>query len=206
MSIGDLIYFLTASVLLTLAPGPDLIFVISQSVSRHWKAGVAIALGLCSGLIVHTSVVALGAAVFLKANPIAFDLLKHTGAAYLLFLAWKVFNSTERISLGSVERSDLKRLYVKGITLNLLNPKVTLFFLAFLPQFIPEDTSMGSPTFWAFILGAIFLIQALFIFSLVSYASGQFASRFWEHRWYGPTMKWGQIAVFVSIAVHLIWS
>jgi len=145
MSFGDFLYFLTASVLLTLSPGPDLIFVITQSVSRHWKAGVATALGLCSGLIVHTSVVALGAAVFLKSNPLLFSLVEYAGAAYLPYLAWIVFRSNEQITLGKANIADLRGLYKKGVTMNLLNPKVPLFFLAFLPQFIPNDTSTVSP-------------------------------------------------------------
>lgn len=207
MSFTDLLYFISASILLTLAPGPDLIFVISQSVSRHWKAGVATALGLCSGLIVHTSFVALGAAVFLQTNPIAFEILKYAGALYLLYLALRVFQSNDQIAIGKADRSELSRLYRKGIVMNLLNPKVTLFFLAFLPQFIPSNTSDSGviPTQWAFILGGLFLLQALLIFSSVSYLVGNLSSRFWEKTWYAPTMKWGQIIIFISIAAHLIF-
>ena len=207
MSLADFGVFLTASILLTLSPGPDLIFVITQSVSRHWKAGVATALGLCSGLLVHMTVVAFGAAVFLKTNPIAFQTLKVSGGLYLLFLAWQAWRSDEEISLGNVDRSDLRKLYVKGITMNLLNPKVTLFFLAFLPQFIPTATERGlTPVQWAYFLGGVFLVQALLIFSTVSYISGRWAARFWEHEGYQNTIKWGQIIVFVTISAHLLFT
>ena len=206
MTTDSLLYFIAASVILTLSPGPDLLFVISQSVSNHWKAGVATAVGLCSGLIVHTSVVAFGATLFFDRYPWSFELLKYAGAGYLLYIAWQVFRQNETAHLVALEKSAYFKLFKRGVTMNLLNPKVTLFFLAFLPQFIPATA--GSESFnsaqYVFLLGTVFLIQALIIFSSVAFITGRLAARFYQKSWYLGFMKWGQIVVLVGIAIHIL--
>jgi len=206
MTLESLLYFLGASMMLTLSPGPDLLFVISQSVSYHWKAGVATALGLCSGLIVHTSVVALGATVFFERYPLSFTLLKYAGAAYLLWIAFQVYQNSSKVQLESATPSSYSQLYYRGIIMNLLNPKVTLFFLAFLPQFLPavSEAEADKTAIHVFTLGLIFLAQALIIFSTVAFITGRLAARFYEQPWYGAFMKWGQIIVLVGIAIHIL--
>lgn len=206
MPLESLLYFLGASMMLTLSPGPDLLFVISQSVSHHWKAGVATALGLCSGLIVHTSVVALGATVFFERYPFSFLLLKYAGAAYLLWIAFQVYQHTSKVQLELVIPSSYSKLYYRGVVMNLLNPKVTLFFLAFLPQFLPavSEAEADKTAIHVFTLGILFLVQAFIIFSSIAFITGRLAARFYERPWYRAFMKWGQIIVLIGIAIHIL--
>jgi len=127
---------MSASILLALAPGPDIIFVLTQSMTKGSRSGIVIALGLCSGLIFHTSAVALGVAVIFQTSIIAFTILKCVGAAYLLYLAYMAFKDASKSKLEAQNAPvDLLSLYKRGILMNITNPKVSIFFLAFLPQF-----------------------------------------------------------------------
>ncbi|MGX1982810.1 threonine/homoserine/homoserine lactone efflux protein [Thermolongibacillus altinsuensis] len=159
--------FLGVAILLTLMPGPDILFVITQSISQDKKAGIATALGLCSGLIVHITAATLGISTIIYQSALAFTVIKYTGAAYLLYLAWQSFKEKETgFAFNHNKPFKYPSLYKKGILMNLLNPKVSLFFLALLPQFV--NKSMGHITLQMFILGIIFLVQALVIFIAVS--------------------------------------
>lgn len=161
------ISFLGIAILLTLMPGPDILFVIAQSISQNKKAGIATALGLCSGLIVHITAATLGISTIIYQSALAFTVIKYTGAAYLLYLAWQSFKEKETgFAFNHNKPFKYPSLYKKGILMNLLNPKVSLFFLALLPQFV--NKSMGHITLQMFILGIIFLVQALVIFIAVS--------------------------------------
>ncbi|SFA39884.1 Threonine/homoserine/homoserine lactone efflux protein [Parageobacillus thermantarcticus] len=159
--------FLGVAILLTLMPGPDILFVIAQSISQDKKAGIITALGLCSGLIVHITAAALGVSAIIYQSALAFAVVKYAGAAYLLYLAWQSFKEKEEIFIiNHTKPLKYRSLYKKGILMNLLNPKVSLFFLALLPQFV--DKSLGHMTLQMVILGIIFLVQALLIFVVVS--------------------------------------
>lgn len=162
-----LLSFLGAAILLTLMPGPDILFVIAQSVSQNKKAGISTALGLCTGLLVHISAATLGISAIIYQSAVAFTVVKYAGALYLFYLAWMSFR--EKGTPFTLNKQDSIRyfsLYKKGILMNLLNPKVSLFFLALLPQFV--DKSWGHISIQMLTLGVIFLIQALFIFTIVS--------------------------------------
>lgn len=162
-----IISFFAASVLLAVAPGPDNIFVLAQSILYGRTAGLWITLGLCSGLIVHTTAVAFGVAAIIQASSAAFTVLKCAGAAYLLYLAWQAFraaNASE--SYQSRSRPSHSMLYRRGIIMNVTNPKVSIFFLAFLPQF--ADPSRGSVFVQIFMLGGIFILAALLVFGCVA--------------------------------------
>lgn len=172
-----ILLFITASSLLALAPGPDNIFVLTQSMSQSSKAGVFITLGLCSGLIFHTTAVALGVAVIFKTSAIAFNLLKFAGAIYLLYLAYMSFKSNTHSKLESKKSEvSLFKLYKRGIIMNVTNPKVSIFFLAFLPQF--TNPQAGNVTIQIFILGGIFMVCAFVIFSLIAFLAGYVATWF----------------------------
>nr|WP_027409708.1 LysE family translocator [Anoxybacillus tepidamans] len=167
MDIALMMSFLGVAILLTLMPGPDILFVIAQSLSQNRKAGIATALGLCSGLIVHIAAATLGVSALIYQSALAFAIVKYAGAAYLLYLAWQSLKeSGEGLTLGNQKTLEYKALYKKGIVMNLLNPKVSLFFLALLPQFV--NSSLGHVPLQMFILGIIFLVQALVIFTVVS--------------------------------------
>jgi len=163
--------FIIASALLSLAPGPDNIFVLTQSALYGRKSGILITLGLCTGLLVHTTAVALGVAVIFQQSLLAFTLLKLLGVLYLLYLAWQAFSSSSQQIQSSL--SNLKSaaaLYRRGIIMNITNPKVSIFFLAFLPQFASLEYGPLAPQI--ILLGALFLLVALCIFSLIAIMAG----------------------------------
>lgn len=163
LPIESLIPFVTASMLLAVAPGPDNIFVLSQSTLYGKRSGIVITLGLCTGLIFHTSLVALGVATLLQTSSWAFAAIKALGGVYLLYLAWQILNSPLPSLTGDETALSDKALYLRGIIMNISNPKVSIFFLAFLPQF--ADASNGPVAPQIFMLGALFGLLSLLIFS-----------------------------------------
>lgn len=171
MLITNLLAFILASILLTLAPGPDILYVAAQSISSGKRAGIITALGLCTGLIFHTTAAAFGISELFRHSPLAFSLVKYAGAAYIFWLAWQAFREKSGVpGLVSPPEKSNHSLYRQGILMNLLNPKVALFFLAFLPQFVtPGDVNISLQML---ILGVVFIIQAIIVFSLVSVLSG----------------------------------
>lgn len=149
---------------LALVPGPDNVFVMAQSAIAGRVTGLIITLGLCAGLLVHTTAVALGVAVIFQTSAIAFLLLKLAGALYLLYLAWCVFRSgVMEDSSRTVASSGWQQLFLRGLIMNVTNPKVALFFLAFLPQF--ANPQYGSLTLQIMLLGFIFMIASILVFS-----------------------------------------
>lgn len=173
MDWGLVLSFLGVAVLLTLMPGPDILFVIAQSISQNKQAGIATALGLCTGLIVHITAAVLGVSALIYQSAFAFSFVKYAGAAYLFYLAWQSWKEKEEgFLVGNEKPLAYLALYKKGILMNLLNPKVSLFFLALLPQFV--NPSLGHVSGQMFVLGVIFLVQALVIFTIVSTFSATF--------------------------------
>lgn len=169
--LDSLLVFFSASVLLALSPGPDNIFVLTQSALRGAFAGFIITLGLCTGLLVHTSAVAFGVAAVFKTSALAFNVLKYIGAGYLLYMAWKAFRASPAdISSGNSSERSLPVLYRRGIIMNITNPKVSIFFLAFLPQF--ADPSRGALILQMFLLGMVFILAAILVFGMVCILAG----------------------------------
>mgnify|MGYP001826575869 CR=1 FL=1 len=204
LPIDTLIKFLAASLLLAIAPGPDNIFVLTQSALYGCFAGIAVVMGLCTGVFVHTSAVALGVAVIFQSSELAFSVLKLVGAGYLAYLAFLAFKApVSEIPNGrSNGESDLWLLYRRGIIMNVTNPKVSIFFLAFLPQF--ADPARGSISIQIFLLGALFSLSTILVFGLIAFLSGKL----------GQTLKGSALtqkilnkiagAVFLGLAIKLI--
>jgi len=162
-----IIAFVTASVILSLVPGPDNIFVMTNSALKGWKTGFYITIGLCTGLIGHTILVAIGVSVIFQTSALAFNGLKIIGACYLVYLGWLSLQSKElKIGSGGSENAN-KSYYKIGVVMNLTNPKVALFFLVFLPQFV--NPVNGSVTIQIFILGFLFILSALCVFSSIAF-------------------------------------
>ena len=159
-----LLFFIT-SLALTMMPGPDILFVINQSLEDK-KSGLLVAFGLCSGLIIHTLVLALGLSAIIEQNDNVIIFFKYFGSAYLFYLAFQEFQKNRVISERLKEN-----FYLRGVYMNLINPKVLIFFLAYFPNFLFSDTISTSSQF--IILGAIFILQALIVFSIVSLASNR---------------------------------
>lgn len=170
------VLFFTSAILLALVPGPDNLFVLTISMARGALAGIVTTLGLCTGLVVHTSAVVFGVAVVIQESALAFNALKVAGAVYLLWLAWKAFRTPIESVAANMNREALTRLYLRGILMNTMNPKVALFFLAFLPQFVNAEA--GNVTWQVTTFGLLFMLSALLVFSLISLFSGWLGSRF----------------------------
>lgn len=201
---GDiLLLFFAASVALALAPGPDNIFVLTQSVLQGRRAGVCVTLGLCTGLLGHIAAVALGVAALLKTSALAFAVLQAVGAAYLLYLAWQSFRAG-RAQIDGPAGAGLsaRALYGRGIVMNLSNPKVAIFFLAFLPQF--TDPARGAVVGQLIVLGLVFMLAALLVFCAIAWAASRIGA--WLRR--SPRLMLGMHrlagVVFVLLAGRLL--
>jgi len=164
----QILLFFISSLALTLMPGPDILFVINQSLEDK-KSGLLVALGLCSGLIVHTLVLALGLSAIIEQNDKVIMFFKYFGSFYLFYLASQEFKK-DRIST----KRQKENFYLRGVYMNLINPKVLIFFLAYFPNFLFSDTI--SIPYQFIILGAIFILQALIVFSIVSLVSNRLTS------------------------------
>ncbi|MBU4422230.1 MAG: LysE family translocator [Gammaproteobacteria bacterium] len=178
-----LLTFFGVSVLLGLTPGPDNLFVLLQSAQRGWRAGMAVVAGLCAGLVVHTTAVALGLAAVFAASAMAFTVLKYCGAAYLAYLAWQALRApaataqqpaSTQGNQGKQGGRSLWRMVGRGMVMNLTNPKVLVFFLAFLPQF--ADPARGSVALQLMVLGVVFMLATLLVFGAIACFSGGFGA------------------------------
>lgn len=197
--------FFIAAVILSLAPGPDNIFVLTQSALYGFRAGIVTTLGLITGLCGHTAAVALGVAALFQTSPLAFTVLKCVGAAYLLYLAWLSFRSGA--SKAWLEKSVFPGyggLYRRGVIMNITNPKVTLFFLAFLPQF--ANPGLGGVPLQIITLGGLFQLATLLVFGAVAFLGGRLA------QWFNVSIR-GQLimnrvtgCIFVGLALYLLFA
>ena len=200
--IETLTTFLIASVLLSIAPGPDNIYVLTQSALHGRWSGIHVTLGLCTGLVLHTSAVALGVAAIFQASDTAFTTLKLVGALYLLYLAWQAFHaSSASLSNGRGKPLSAARFYRRGIVMNVTNPKVSIFFLAFLPQF--TNPSQGSIALQIFLLGALFIIAALLVFGCIAFFAGAIGD--WLKHSPRAQVVMNRLAgtIFVGLAINL---
>lgn len=200
----QLLSFLGASILLTLAPGPDIIYVLVQSITNGKRSGILTALGLVSGILIHTSLVAFGVSAIIRQTPTLFLAIKIIGAAYLLFLAIQVYRSSGEIqfSTDSVPKKRAFQLIRRGFIMNVINPKVTLFFLALLPGFLWNPD--GNTVFQFYVLGLVFLLQGFAIFCTVAFLAGSISKYLRHNKNVGQIFKWLQIIVFVGIAVFIL--
>lgn len=200
--INLLLLFFASSLLLGLAPGPDNLFVMAQSAQHGKKAGLLVTLGLCTGLLVHTSAVALGLAAVFRASELAFTALKFAGAAYLLYLAWRAFRATASdAGAALVGGLNVPRLYARGIVMNVTNPKVSIFFLAFLPQF--TDPAKGAIAPQVMLLGGIFIVATILVFGSISLLVGTLGERFRRSAMAQKLLNWAAGSIFAGLAVRL---
>ncbi len=205
ISLQTAVTFFGLSVLLGLSPGPDNVFVLLQSAMRGRKAGMFVVLGLCTGLLVHTSAVALGLAAVFAGSATAFTALKLCGAAYLIYLAWGAFRApVGQLSAGSMEPTSAARMYGRGVLMNITNPKVAIFFLAFLPQFVnPAAENVG----WQIVcLGFVFMLASLVTFGTIAWFAASFGQFFQRSHRAQRILNWMAGTVFVGLALRLIWS
>ncbi|MFV8224736.1 LysE family translocator [Christiangramia aquimixticola] len=200
----QLIPFLTASILLTISPGPDLIYVLVRSMAYGYKQGIVTATGLVSGILIHTSLVAFGVSALIKQSDQIFLFIKILGALYLLYLAYQVYKSDARIAFSAegIGQKSMSKLFRQGFIMNVLNPKVSIFFLAFFPGFLWDPE--GNTVLQFYFLGAIFILQALVIFSAVAISAHKISTYIKSHPHAGIFLKWMQIVIFILIAVLIL--
>ena len=165
----QILLFLISSLALTLMPGPDILFVLNQSLENK-KSGFLISIGLCSGLVVHTLILVFGLSAFIETNEYVISYLKYFGTLYLFYLAFDELNT----KFKQASKPNNTNLFLRGLYMNLVNPKVLLFFIAYFPNFLFSETLSISLQF--LILGSIFIFQALIVFSSVSLASNKLVS------------------------------
>ncbi|MDR1007851.1 MAG: LysE family translocator [Campylobacteraceae bacterium] len=200
--------FLLTSIALALAPGPDILFVITQGVTRGAKAAITLACGLSFGIIVHTALAALGVSVIFKTSPTAFFILKIIGAAYLFYLSYQAFVHRDEIVRIKTEKNrknlSAKGLFIRGFFMNVLNPKVILFFLALFPQFVREQN--GLVVLQMAQLGFIFMLSALSVFILVGVLADRASKTLMNNRKFAKFANLLTACIFLAIGIKLALS
>jgi threonine/homoserine/homoserine lactone efflux protein len=165
MGIEHLLLFVIAGLLLNLTPGPDVVYIVTNALRSGARAGVVAALGITAGCFVHIFAAAAGVSALLAASATAFTVLKWVGAAYLVWVGLKMLLAKAPATIAqagaAAEAADLRRVFMQGFGTNALNPKVALFFLAFVPQFIPPATEQKALTF--LLLGLLFNFNGLWV-------------------------------------------
>ncbi len=202
LSIETVLAFSAASALLAAAPGPDNIFVTTQSALRGKSAGLTVMLGLCTGLVVHSTAVALGVAAVFQTSAVAFAVLKFVGAGYLAWLAFQAFRAPDsEIRSEAGGETGLWKLYRRGIVMNVTNPKVSIFFLAFLPQF--ADPKSGPVWAQIFMLGGLFIVATILVFGAIALLAGTLGE--WLNRSARVRKVMNKLAgtVFMALAIKL---
>lgn len=201
--IETLLSFSIATLALAISPGPDNIYVLTQSLVNGTKSGIATTAGLISGCIVHTTLLAFGISAIITASEEIFYGIKVMGACYMLYLAYNVYKSDENISLAeNAPKKSYSQLFKTGVVMNLLNPKVMIFFLAFFPGFLWNKE--GNTVAQFYILGITFMLISFITFSIIALAAGRISGLLLKWKNMGTVLKWLQIVVFAAIAVFIV--
>ncbi|MFK7807996.1 MAG: LysE family translocator [Saprospiraceae bacterium] len=198
--------FFIAAFLLALMPGPDNLLVLTESITKGKRNGIALSSGLSSGVIIHTLAIMTGLSLILQNSAIAFQAVKYLGAAYLFYLAaMTLMEEQQQLNFEEQQNDQYNfwKLYRQGFLMNVLNPKVTLFFIALLPQFVSSEGF--SPSLQLFILGIIFMLTALITFSLIAILADKLRlilnkEGFWK--W----TKYSKVVVLIGLAILILLS
>ncbi len=194
--------FLITSWALNIAPGPDMLYVITRSAGQGRNAGLVSALGIAVGSLIQTGIVSLGLASILTTVPLAYDLVKFLGAGYLIYLGIRTLLSRQNsLTTPQLKNSSLWRVFTQGIVTNVLNPKVALFFLAFLPQF--TSPVYGSVPLQIITLGIIFDISGTIVNIIVALLSSLLGNWLKNHRGTSKFLNWLTGGIFIGLGVRL---
>ncbi|MCM2272987.1 MAG: LysE family translocator [candidate division Zixibacteria bacterium] len=199
---SQLALFMLATLTLNLTPGPDMLYTATRSLGQGRRAGIASAFGIGTGTIAHIIAATFGLSAILSYSAFAFMAVKYLGAGYLIYLGIKTFRAKAKIHLGkNVAKDSTSRIFWQGVVTNILNPKVALFFLSFLPQFV--DPERGSVALQLATLGVLFDISGVSVLLVIAVAVGH-ASGWLENR---PTFwrvqKWFTGSVFIALGARL---
>ncbi|MBI1882220.1 MAG: LysE family translocator [Chloroflexi bacterium] len=193
--------FVAASWALIIAPGPDMLYVITRGMSQGRKAGLLSALGVTLGILVHTVFAAMGLAMLLQTSALAFLAVKYIGALYLIYLGLKALKDKSSFALLKPQAVNFRSIFWQGVLSNVLNPKVALFFLAFLPQFVNQNS--GNVTLQMFALGFMFAFFGIIFLSVVAYFSGGIGSWLASRTRFASALRWLTGGVFIGLGVRL---
>ena len=204
MDFQILISFVVATAVLAFSPGPDNIFVLIQSATHGKKTGMAVVLGLMTGCLIHTSLVAFGLSAFIQSNESLYFILKLFGAAYMLFLAIRIYKSDLNLNKDhkKVKCDGFYELFKQGFIMNVLNPKVSVFFLAFFPAFLFSETVELYKQFYT--LGFLFILTSFLVFSCFVFLSSYFSKLFLKSPQRQLLLKRLQMGFFIGIAVMIL--
>lgn len=204
LSPEQFIGFLSASLLITASPGPDNLLVLSIGASRGRQLGIAFGLGCGMGCLSHTLLAALGISALIAATPIAFTVLKLAGGAYLMYLGWQALRSRGNVDMQPNDGvpAGALQLFGKGLLANAINPKVVMFFLAFLPQFVLAER--GDTPWQIAQLGLVFTLQAALLFALLGYFAGHVGRWLNRHAHAGLWLDRVAGTVFIGLGLKLI--
>ncbi len=199
----NLALFLTTSLALIATPGPDMIYVVTRGVSQGRRVGLVSAWGTCAGLVFHTALAAAGLSTLLRSSATAFVVVKYVGAAYLIYLGVRALLTRDSFSLAgnATPESGLGKAFFQGVASNVLNPKIALFFLAFLPQFVHPAT--GSVASQMLVLGLAFTLLALGIFNVIAYFSGAFGELLGRKPAFANVLRWFTGSVLIGLGLRL---
>jgi threonine/homoserine/homoserine lactone efflux protein len=202
--IETLLSFALATSILAISPGPDNIFVLTQSIVNGRNFGLATVIGLISGCLVHTTLLAFGVSAIISTSENLYMGIKIFGSVYLLYLAFQVYKIDTSILLSEqvTPKKTITQLFKQGFLMNVLNPKVSIFFLAFFPGFLFSD-SLGTVTQF-YILGFIFMFVSLFIFSAIAILAGTISKSLKNNNKISLYLKWSQFVVFILIAIFIL--
>jgi len=199
---AQLLIFMMAGLALNLIPGADMMFCLSQGLKSGRKTGFAASLGIATGSIIHVLLAAFGLAALIAANPLAFELLRWAGVGYLVWLAVQALRSPMQIDLPEdAKRSQPMKAWRDGVLVNLLNPKVIVFTLAFLPQFV--DPERGSTVLQFLLLGLVLNITGTTVNGFVGVGAGSVRGLLSENRWIARTLGYVSSSVFLGLAAKL---
>jgi RhtB (resistance to homoserine/threonine) family protein len=204
--IHDFALFVTTGILLNLTPGPDTLYILGRSVAHGRRAGVASALGISVGSLFHTGAAALGLSAFLATSAWAFTFVKLAGAAYLIFLGVRALieRQHELTMPAHFKRRGAGEAFRQGILTNILNPKVALFFLAFLPQFI--DAGAPSKTLAFIVLGLTFVMTGTTWCLVLAWFSSAFSARLRENRSFATWLNRAVGSLFIFLGLRLAFA
>jgi threonine/homoserine/homoserine lactone efflux protein len=195
--------FLVAAFALNLAPGPDMLYVIGRSVGQGRKAGIVSSLGVFVGCWVHILAAAFGIAALLRSSPVAFSAVRYAGAAYLIYLGIKMLAQKTDLASQQLKAESLGAIFRQGAITNVLNPKVAIFFLAFLPQFI--DAHRGSVALQIVVLGLIFNVGGTLVNLAVAYAGGTLGELLRRNQSIARLQRRFTGLIFVGLGLRLAW-
>ncbi|OGU33235.1 MAG: hypothetical protein A2068_04215 [Ignavibacteria bacterium GWB2_35_6b] len=205
ISIENIILFTSTGLLLNITPGPDMIYTATRSATQGRNAGIVSALGIGTGTIFHILAAAFGLSAILMYSSTAYEIIKWVGAAYLVYLGIKtILERNKELNPQNVKKDSLQKIYSQGVITNVLNPKVALFFLAFLPQFV--DTSSGSVPLQILFLGFIFDTTGTIVNVLVAVFFGKLGGLLNRSPKIKRIQSWFTGTVFIGLGVTLALS